>query len=120
MGRFIICRYLTNEFSKILQNTSPIPQLSLWREVKLGSYKLQDGGMDDLTPDDPHYYRRFLACNSSLPPTAIVSLQRIASDERFLQIPAVTRRDVPLHKERVPYLVVYGAPGVQKGGANER
>ena len=48
-----------------------------------------------------------------------MSLQRIASDERFHRIPAVTYRDVPLHKERVPYLVVFGAPGVRVGWGNE-
>lgn len=72
-----------------------------------------------MSPDDPQYYRRLLAGNASLPPGAIVSLQRIANDERFRRIPAVTRRDVPLHKERVPYLVVFGAPGVHVGGAND-
>ena len=72
-----------------------------------------------MSPDDPQYYRRLLACNASLPPGAIVSLPRIASDERFHRIPAVTYRDVPLHKERVPYLVVFGAPGVRVGWGNE-
>lgn len=52
--------------------------------------------------DETQYYRDLLASNSSLPPAAVVSIQAILQDER----------DVPLYKEKVPYLVVFGEPGV--------
>lgn len=57
---------------------------------------------DVLEHDDTQYYRDLLANHSSLPPAAVVSIQALLQDER----------DIPLYKEKIPYLVVFGGPGV--------
>ena len=51
---------------------------------------------------EKQYYRELLVSNSSLPPAAIVSIQSMLEDER----------EVPLYKEKIPYIVVFGEPGV--------
>ena len=51
-------RFVQNEFRRLLANNVPIPQLILWREVKMGSYK------------------------SALPPAAVVSAEAMAHDTR--------------------------------------
>lgn len=51
-------RFVQNEFRRLLANNVPIPQLILWREVKMGSYK------------------------SALPPAAVVSAEAMARDTR--------------------------------------
>ena len=58
MGRFI-----QEEFHRLLANEVPIPELVLWREVKMGSYK--DTGSE-----------------LHLPPAAVVSLDAMQQDER--------------------------------------
>ena len=58
--------------------------------------------LDNEERDDSQYYRELLANNSSLPPAAVVSIQALLQDER----------DIPLYKEKIPYLVVFGKPGV--------
>ena len=55
---------------------------------------IQDGELD---------LHNIIALNPSLPPAAVISIKRILSDER----------DIPLYKEKVPYLVIYGEPGVE-------
>lgn len=75
-------RYVVNEFKRLLQNTVSVRELILWREVKLTSYKTE---IKDENEEDPQkHYQQLLANNSSLPPGAIVSIQRMMTDERYL------------------------------------
>ena len=58
-------------------------ELILWREIRLNSYKM-DISEEDENQDDPQkYYQQLLTKNSSLPPGAIVSIQRMMNDERY-------------------------------------
>lgn len=96
-------RFIQNEFRKILASQIPIPDFILWREVKLGSYKMKSSSSADQDGLDGDLdFHRIMALNPSLPPAAVISIKRILNDER----------DVPLYKEKVPYLVIYGEPGV--------
>ena len=99
----MIFRFVQNEFRKILTAQVPIPDFILWREVKLGSYKMKSANAADQNLQDEEMdYHKIIAMNPSLPPAALISIKRICNDER----------DVPLYKEKVPYLVIYGEPGV--------
>ena len=72
----------------------------------MGSYKLKSSNSTDQAfHEEETSFQKRIANNSSLPPAAIISIKRISEDER----------DIPLYKEKVPYLVVYGAPGVVAG-----
>ena len=84
-------RFVQNEFRRLLANNVPIPQLILWREVKMGSYK------------------------SALPPAAVVSAEAVSRDMRWCWVCDVMVREMPLYKERVPYVVVSGGPNVACG-----
>ena len=96
-------RFIQNEFRKILTSQIPIPDFILWREVKLGSYKMKSSSSADQDVLDGDLdFHKIMALNPSLPPAAVISIKRILNDER----------DVPLYKEKVPYLVIYGEPGV--------
>ena len=98
--------FIQNEFRKILTGQIEIPDFILWREVKLGSYKLKSSNpTDQALHEGETSFQKLIANNSSLPPAAIISIKRISEDER----------DIPLYKEKIPYLVVYGAPGVVTG-----
>lgn len=103
-------RFIQGEFQKLLSNQIPISQLILWKEVKLGNYKSKKDNVADarisekFENEEGNYYTELLASNSSLPPAAVVSIQSILEDER----------ETPLYKEKVPYIVVYGEPGVIK------
>lgn len=103
-------RYIQGEFQKLLSNQIPISQLILWKEVKLGNYKSKKDNVTDariserFENEEGNYYNELLASNSSLPPAAVVSIQSILEDER----------ETPLYKEKVPYVVVYGEPGVME------
>ena len=69
----------------------------------MGSYKLKSSNSTDQALHERETsFQKLIANNSSLPPAAIISIKRISEDER----------DIPLYKEKIPYLVVYGAPGV--------
>ena len=109
----------------------------MWKEVKLGNYKqrnanttderlnrtftsshdtskpnhqMQESGLETEInsnieverESEKQYYRKLLVSNSSLPPAAIISIQSMLEDER----------EVPLYKEKIPYIVVFGEPGV--------
>lgn len=107
---WLVNRYVVNEFKRLLQNTVSVRELILWREVKLTSYKTE---IKDENEEDPQkHYQQLLANNSSLPPGAIVSIQRMMTDERYLLNWILISREMPLYRERVPYLVIYGVPGV--------
>lgn len=107
---WLVNRYVVNEFKRLLQNTVSVRELILWREVKLTSYKTE---IKDENEEDPQkHYQQLLANNSSLPPGAIVSIQRMMTDERYLLNWILISREIPLYRERVPYLVIYGVPGV--------
>lgn len=98
--------FIQGEFQKLLSNQIPISELVLWKEVRLGSYKLRqnnetDDRIDKTLQEDVHY-QDLLVSNSSLPPAAVVSIQSILEDER----------EIPLYKEKVPYVVIAGEPGV--------
>lgn len=106
-----IFRFVQNEFRKILTSQIPIPDFILWREVKLGSYKMKSSNATDQDVFEGDLdFHKIIALNPSLPPAAVISIKRILNDER----------DVPLYKEKVPYLVIYGEPGVavRKGVKN--
>ena len=80
---YLFSRFVVNEFQCLLQNKVSVTELILWREIRLNSYKL-DMGEEDMNQGDPQkYYQQLLAKNSSLPPGAVVSLQRMMTDERF-------------------------------------
>lgn len=84
----------------------------LWKEVKLGNYKTKNTNETDhalstiLEENEENsnrsYYQHLLVSNSSLPPAAVISIQNMLKDER----------EIPLYKEKVPYIVVFGEPGV--------
>lgn len=75
---------MVNEFQLLLQNRVSVTELILWREIRLNSYKMDIGEEDEDQSDPQKYYQQLLTKNSSLPPGAIVSIQRMMNDERYL------------------------------------
>ena len=75
---------MVNEFQLLLQNRVSVTELILWREIRLNSYKMDIGEEDEDQIDPQKYYHQLLTKNSSLPPGAIVSIQRMMNDERYL------------------------------------
>ena len=75
---------MVNEFQLLLQNRVSVTELILWREIRLNSYKMDIGEEDEDQSDPQKYYHQLLTKNSSLPPGAIVSIQRMMNDERYL------------------------------------
>ena len=86
-------RFVQGEFRRLLANEVSVPELVLWREVKMGSYKETDG-------------------ENHLPPAAVVSVDAIAQDERCVCDEKVRCSEMPLYREKVPYVVVVGGPNV--------
>lgn len=84
----------------MLANEVPIPELVLWRAVKMGSYK--DTGSE-----------------VHLPPAAVVSWDAMQQDERYVRMGEVSCSDMPLYREKVPYVVVVGGPNVSASGCVE-
>ena len=75
---------MVNEFQLLLQNRVSVTELILWREIRLNSYKMAISEEDEDQNDPQKYYQQLLTKNSSLPPGAIVSIQRMMNDERYL------------------------------------
>ena len=76
-----------------MANEVAVPELVLWREVRMGSYKETDGV-------------------NHLPPAAVVSVDAMAQDERCVCERGLKRSEMPLYREKVPYVVVVGGPNV--------
>lgn len=93
MCRRVNGRFVQGEFRRLLANEVAVPELVLWREVRMGSYKETDGV-------------------NHLPPAAVVSVDAMAQDERCVCERGLRRSEMPLYREKVPYVVVVGGPNV--------